>query len=243
METIVYASYFEQKLETSATSRVLPWNSWGRLVASLVLVLCQWRCLPLLYTSCSRKAQTVRFFSKEPFIFYGGEREREGGGGGIFEAPFKNRMSPSPAYQLFLHDPPFNDLFYGWPPIYLFFNIFYYLFPTSRYCTHYVGNIYNPYTTERSFFKKHKSKQREITFGSPSNIGHWHLPHLNWWTKNGISWVIFFPRVNDITVILIIVTFICFTAVSTFPVVILCKCPGISQRGLVTSERTPLLQT
>ena len=148
-------------------------------MASLVLVLCQWRCLPLLYTSCSRKAQTVRFFSKEPFIFLW-RGERWGGGvAGICEAPFKNRMSPSLAYQLFLHDPPFNDLFYGRPPIYLF--------PTSRYCAHYVGNIYNPYTTERCFLKntnqnKEKSLSDLLVIGLPESVTfglHWHLPHLN----------------------------------------------------------------
>jgi len=36
-----------------------------------------------------------------PFIFYEG-----GGAGGIWEAPFKNRMTPPSAYQFFSRGPP-----------------------------------------------------------------------------------------------------------------------------------------
>ena len=51
-----------------------------------------------------------------------------------------------------------------------------------------------------------------------------------------------FPRVNGITVILIIVTFIRFPAVSACPLVILCQSPGISHCLFASSERTLLLQ-
>ena len=59
--------------------------------------------------------------------------------------------------------------------------------------------------------------------------------------KNDITWVVFFPRVNGITVILFIATFIR-SAVSACPVVILCQCPGVSQCWLASCERNLLLQ-
>ena len=51
----------------------------------------------------------------------------------------------------------------------------------------------------------------------------------------------FSPRVNDITVILIIVFFVRFAAFSACPVVILSQCPSISQCLLASSDRTLLL--
>ena len=60
--------------------------------------------------------------------------------------------------------------------------------------------------------------------------------------KNDITWVVPIPRVNGITVILFIATFIRFTAVSACPVVILCQCPGVSQCWLASCERNLLLQ-
>ena len=60
--------------------------------------------------------------------------------------------------------------------------------------------------------------------------------------KNDITWVVPFPRVNGITVILFIATFIRFTAVSACPVVILCQCPGVSLCWLASCERNLLLQ-
>ena len=49
-------------------------------------------------------------------------------------------------------------------------------------------------------------------------------------------------RVNGITFIFILVTFIRFTAVSAYPVTILCQCTGISQYWLASYETTLLLQ-
>ena len=46
---------------------------------------------------------------KGPFIFYEG-----GGAGGIWEAPFKNRMTPPSAYQFFhMGPPPYSGNFLG----------------------------------------------------------------------------------------------------------------------------------
>ena len=60
--------------------------------------------------------------------------------------------------------------------------------------------------------------------------------------KNEVTWVIVSTRVNVITVILNVVTFIRFTTVSACPVVIWCQFPGVSQCSLASSERTLLLQ-
>ena len=182
------------------------------------------------------------------------------GAGGIWEAPFKNRMTPPQLTNFFHMAPPYSGHFLGWPPPkinlnkqYLDFN-FFNISLLSPYFTllcslwrQYLQSLYY----RELLFKKHKSKEREVNFGSPSYgspwaCGIWPLIgiFLIWIDecKNDITWVIFSPRVNGITVILIIVTFIRFTAVSTCPVVILCQCPGISQCWLASSERTLLLQ-
>jgi len=46
--------------------------------------------------------------TKGPFIFYEG-----GGAGGIWEAAFKNRMTPPSAYQFFHMAPPYSGHFLG----------------------------------------------------------------------------------------------------------------------------------
>ena len=106
-----------------------------------------------------------------PFIFYEG-----GGAGGIWEAPFKNRMTP-PQLTNFFTWPPLTAVIF-WddlPPQkklnkqYLdlnFFNISL-ISPYFAFCAHCEDNIYNPYTTE-SCCLKNKSKEREVNFGSPS---------------------------------------------------------------------------
>ena len=97
--------------------------------------------------------------------------------------------------------------------------------------------LQSPYYREL-FIKKHKSKGREVNFWSPSYGSPWARGiwpiigiFLIWINerKNDITWLIFSPlpsRVNGFTVILLIVTFTCLTAVSACPVVILCQCPG-----------------
>lgn len=89
------------------------------------------------------------------------------------------------------------------------------------------------------FIRKLKSKEREVNFGSPSHsspgaCGIWHVLHLN--RRLMQEW----HHLSHL--ILTIVYFIRFTAFSTCPVVILCKCPGISHCWLASSERTRLLQ-
>ena len=112
---------------------------------------------------------------------------------------------------------------------------------------------------QRTFFvlEKSKSKEREVNlgslYGSSWARGIWPLIgiFLIWIDEckvlglgsfrvlGSFAWVMFSRRINATTAILIIVTFIRFTAVSTCPV----RChPGISQYWLPSSERTPLLQ-
>ena len=83
----------------------------------------------------------------------------------------------------------------------------------------------------------HKSKEREVNFGtlsywSPWACGIWPIigifPIRIDECQSDLPWVIFSPRINGITAILIIVTFIRFTAVSTCPVVIYYACRMIN---------------
>jgi len=99
--------------------------------------------------------------------------------------------------------------------------------------------------------KKLRLKEREVNFRSPSYGSPWVcgiwpiIGILLIWInecKNYITRVIFCPWVNGITFIFILVTFIRFTAVSAYPVTILCQCTGISQYWLASYETTLLLQ-
>lgn len=127
------------------------------------------------------------------------------------------------------------------------------LFPYSTLlCSLCRQYLQSPYYREL-FNKKHKSKEWEVNFwspsyGSPWACGIWPIVgiFLIWINerKNDIAWLIFSPlpyRVNGFTVILLIVTFTCLTAVSACPVVILCQCPGISQCWLASFQRSPSL--
>ena len=165
-------------------------------------------------------------------------------GRGEGEAPFKNRMTPSQLTSffsqalmaiIFSDDPPFKKK----DPLSRFQLLIFSIIPLlhvivltiCRQC------LQSPYYREL-FIKKHKSKEREVNFWSPSYGSPWARGiwpiigiFLIWINerKNDITWLIFSPlpsRVNGFTVILLIVTFTCLTAVSACPVVILCQCPG-----------------
>ena len=95
------------------------------------------------------------------------------GAGGIWEAPFKNRMTPLSLPIFFHMAPPCGGHFFRMtlhfsknkrkknptlPPN--FFNILCY-FSSLRCCAHHEGNIYNPYTTETCSLKNANQKKEK----------------------------------------------------------------------------------
>ena len=96
---------------------------------------------------------------------------REGGTGGIWEAPFKSGMTPLSSQFGQCH-PPYSGPFFGSPPQlqkkttttpsqgFNFFNILYYS-PTSRYCAHNEDNIYNTLVYYRDLFIIKNQKERK----------------------------------------------------------------------------------
>jgi len=80
----------------------------------------EFRCVPsstecnsliFVYTVTFHFIQSDFLLVKGPFIFYEG-----GGAGGIWETPFKNRMTPPQLINFFTWPPPYSDHFLGWPP-------------------------------------------------------------------------------------------------------------------------------
>ena len=61
-----------------------------------------------MFTTFEAKREHLR---KGPFIFY-----KVGGAGGIWEAPFKNRMSPPQLTNFFTWPPLIADIFWDDPP-------------------------------------------------------------------------------------------------------------------------------
>ena len=126
----------------------------------------------ILTHACKGGQTALNFKCWGPFIFYEG-----GGAGGIWEAPFKNRMTPPQLTNFFTWPPLIAVIFWDAPPPkkkklnkrYLDFNFLNIslLSPYFTFCAHCEDNIYNPHTTE-SCCLKNKSKERDVNFGSPS---------------------------------------------------------------------------
>ena len=162
------------------------------------------------------------------------------GTGGICAVPFKNHVTPlslpiflhalSPLIVLIISDDaplskknPSQDFNLIFSIISLL--LFVIVFTMKKIFT-------NPISAESCFLnKKYKSKGREVNISDllvtayPELVafGLWFIGIFLIWIDEGksdITWVIFSPRVSGIAAILVIVTFIRFTAVNSCPVVI-----------------------